>query len=159
MTATVEAIFIASEAGAPMRRVERVHAKRGFGLEGDRYCLDGKEKEGEHCQVTLVGARALREAEESFDVNLSNGEHRRNLVIRGIDLEALNGKRFKLGEAVLEYTGQRPPCGYLESLTEPGMAKALVGKGGICVQVLTSGWIEEEAALELLPSALGEGAA
>ena len=158
MTANVEAIFIAPEAGAPMRRVERVHAKRGFGLEGDRYCLDGKEKEGEHCQVTLVGAHALREAEESFDVNLSNGEHRRNLVIRGIDLEALNGKRFKLGEAVFEYTGQRPPCGYLESLTEPGMAKALVGKGGICVQVLTSGWIEEEAALELLPSALVEGA-
>ncbi|HUV12982.1 MAG TPA: MOSC domain-containing protein, partial [Acidobacteriota bacterium] len=83
MTANVEAIFIAPEAGEPMRRVGRVRAKKGFGLEGDRYCLDGKEKEGEHCQVTLVGAGGLREAEESFDVNLSNGEHRRNLVISG----------------------------------------------------------------------------
>ena len=138
--------------------ISRLRAKKGFGLEGDRYCLDGREKGGEHCQVTLVGAGGLREAEESFDVNLSNGEHRRNLVISGIDLEALNGKTFKLGEAVLEYTGQRPPCGYLESLTEPGMAKALVGKGGICVKVLTSGWIEEGAAIEFLPPAFLEGA-
>ena len=145
------------EKGKPMNRVGRVRAIKDAGLEGDRYCFEDRDGE-EHRQVTLVAEADLREAEDACGVSLSNGEHRRNLVITGIDLEELEGKRFQLGEAVLEYTGQRPPCGYLEALTEPGMAKALAGKGGICVRVLTSGWIDEGSAIELLSTTSNQGA-
>jgi MOSC domain-containing protein YiiM len=149
MNASIKAIFTSPEKGKPMNRVGRVRAIKDAGLEGDRYCFEDRDGD-EHCQVTLVAEADLREAEDACGVSLSNGEHRRNLVITGIDLEELEGKRFQLGDAVMEYTGQRPPCGYLEALTEPGMANALVGKGGISVRVLTSGWIDEGSAFELL---------
>jgi len=150
MIPNVEAIFIAPERGEPVIRVRRVRALEGAGLEGDRYCDSNKARDRDHCQVTLIGADGLKETEQSAGVSLSSGEHRRNLVISGIDLEELNGRRFRIGEATMEHTGERPPCGYLESLTEPGMAKALSGKGGICARVVTTGWIREGATIELL---------
>lgn len=157
MNASIKAIFTSPEKGKPVNRVRRVRAIRGAGLEGDRYCFEDKGGEA-HCQVTLVAEADLKEAEDVCKVSLSKGEHRRNLVITGIDLEQLAGKSFRIGEAVMEYTGQRPPCGYLESLTEPGMANALTGKGGICVRVLTSGWIDEGSGIEVLSPTSTKGA-
>ena len=157
MNATVKAMFTSPEKGKPMNRVGRARAIKDAGIEGDRYCYEDKGG-GEHCQVTLVAEVDLREAENACDVSLSNGEHRRNLVISGASLEEFEAKKFRIGEAVLEYTGQRPPCGYLEALTEPGMANALVGKGGICARVLTSGWIDEGSAIELLSTTSNQGA-
>ena len=59
----------------------------------------------------------------------------------GIQLDSLLGKRFQVGTAILEYDRPRPPCGYIEKLTEPGMTRALVGRGGICARVVGSGVI------------------
>ena len=126
-----------------MRRVESIEAVEGRGLEGDRYMTRTGYWTGvDECQVTLISAEDLEEIARDTDVHVANGQHRRNIITRGIDLYDLAGKRFTVGEAVLEFDRPRPPCRYIQSLTEPGMTKALGrSRGGICARVVTSGAI------------------
>ena len=51
------------------------------------------------------------------------------------------GRRFRFGEACFAYARPRPPCLYLQPVTEPGMAWALVGRGGIGARCFKSGTI------------------
>ena len=138
----VEGIFIAPAAGQPMKEMEAVEAAADWGLVGDRYCEDrGYWRATDGCQVTLIESEDLDAIQRKTTIQLRNGEHRRNLVIRNVRLKQLARRRFKVGEAVLEYDKPRPPCGYIESLTEPGMTKALAGRGGICARVVRAGLI------------------
>jgi MOSC domain-containing protein YiiM len=64
-------------------------------------------------------------------------------------LKALSGKRFRIGETVLEYDRPRPPCRHVQDLTEPGMTRALKGRGGICARVVKAGRIRARDAIEI----------
>lgn len=138
--ATVEAVFIAARGSEPMKRVQEVRAVPG-GLEGDRYLMrTGYWTSVDECEVTMIEAEALDEISDS--VAVGNGEHRRNIVTRGVSLRELAGKQFRIGEALLAFERPRPPCRYIESLTEPGMTRALAARrGGICVRVVEEGVI------------------
>jgi MOSC domain-containing protein YiiM len=82
---------------------------------------------------------------------VAHGEHRRNLVTRGVDLRGLAGWRFRVGEAVFHYDRPRPPCRYIEGLTQPGMTRALAARrGGICARVVESGLIRVGDTIELI---------
>jgi MOSC domain-containing protein YiiM len=84
-------------------------------------------------------------------VGVKNGEHRRNVVTRGIDLKTLRrGERFRVGEVGFEYRGPRSVCKYIERLTEPGMAQALKGRGGICARVIENGTVRVGDEIEVL---------
>ena len=139
----VEAIFVTGSGSSPMQRVDEVLAVAGAGLSGDRYA----EKTGywtgvDECQVTLIEAEALDAIAASTDVRVTEGQHRRNVVVRGVELRALAGATFTIGEARFSYDRPRPPCRYIESITQPGMTRALAARrGGICVQVVESGVI------------------
>ena len=137
---TLVAIFIADDAGGAMRRVQEVEAVAGVGLAGDRYAMGrGHWKRTDACQVTLVTEEDLRQAERRGGLSFADGQHRRNLVVRGIPLDAFRRRRVRIGEALLAFHRLRPPCGYLERLGEPGTAKAL-GKGaGIGLSVVEGG--------------------
>lgn len=143
---TVEAIYIAPQGGAPMQRVESVRVIAGEGLAGDRYQLASgywARTGPDVCQVTLIRAEDLDEIERSTGMRVQNGEHRRNLVIRGIDLAASAHKRLRIGTAELSYERPRPPCRYLESMTQPGMRSALRSRAGICARIMRSGVIRQ----------------
>lgn len=142
MQGVVKEIYITPKGGAAMQQVEQVEAVADCGLRGDRYC----ERRGywtnvDECQVTLIEAEDLDTIEATTGVHVSQGEHRRNLITRNVRLASLRGKQFQIGEAVLEYDRPRPPCSYVETLTEPGMTRALIGRGGICARVVKSGLI------------------
>ena len=140
MQATIEAIFIAPMGGEAMQPVTEVTALARCGLEGDRYCRrTGYWTNVDECEATFIQSEHLDEIARAAGINTRNGEHRRNIVTRGIQLESLRGRRFQIGEAVLEYDRPRPPCSYIEGLTEPGMTRALMGRGGICARVVRSG--------------------
>jgi MOSC domain-containing protein YiiM len=140
MTGTVEAVFIAGKGGDPMQQLEEVEAVVDRGLRGDRYMeRTGYWTDVDECQVTLIQGETLDRISE---VTVDSGEHRRNIVTRGIDLMKLVGKRFQVGEAELIFDRPRPPCGYIQTITQRGMTKALGGfNGGICARVLTGGMI------------------
>jgi MOSC domain-containing protein YiiM len=96
------------------------------GLRGDRYERGAgtfSNPEGRGYDLTLVEAEALEEL-SAKGVELAPAEARRNLVVRGIALDDLIGRRFGVGE--VECLGQRrcEPCSHLERLTRPGCCAA-----------------------------------
>ena len=144
---TVEAIVVAPEAEAKLVMVQAAHVHAGRGLEGDRYFKRRgtfSNAHGRGHDLTLIEAEVLDEL--SFPGGrLGPEEARRNVVTRGIDLKALVGKRFRIGD--VECFGQRlcEPCAHLERLTaaagKPGALRALIHKGGLRADVLTDGEI------------------
>jgi len=131
----VELIATAPAPEAPMRTHQRATAVAGRGLEGDRYA-DGtgtfSNASGRGHDLTLVEAEALPDG-------LAPAEARRNVVVRGIALDDLIGRRFRVGE--VECLGQRrcEPCAHLERLTHPGVLRALAHRGGLRADVLAGG--------------------
>ena len=143
----VEAIAIAPSAEAPMVHVDRATARAGRGLQGDRY-FDGRgtfsNAHGRGNDLTLIEAEVL-DALELPVGRLAPEEARRNIVTRGIDLNALVGKPFRIG--ALQCLAQRlcEPCAHLERLTaeagKPGTLRALIHKGGLRADVVSDGEI------------------
>jgi MOSC domain-containing protein YiiM len=118
--------------------VERATVVAGRGLEGDRY-FAGK---GSFSHWAGTGrALTLVEAEALDDVGLDWAAARRNVVTRGVGLNDLVGRRFRVGD--VECVGRRlcEPCRHLERLTEDGMLRALAGRGGLRADVLSGGEI------------------
>ena len=134
-----------------MQSVEQIEAVEGSGLRGDRYPEGtGHWVPVDVCQVTLIEGEELARIQSATGVKVLNGEHRRNLVTRGVRLEELLGRRFQVGETVFEYDRPRPPCRYIASITEWGMTNALGGSAGICARVVRAGVIRREDALTVL---------
>ena len=148
----VQAIFIATQGGQAMQRVETANALEGCGLEGDRYCTRRGYWTGvDECQVTLIEGEVLASVQAERGVHLDAGQHRRNIVTSGLPLADLTAARFRIGDAVFAYDRPRPPCRYVESITEPGMTRALgARRGGICVRVVQSGRVAIGNAIEVL---------
>lgn len=150
----VEAIFIAPAGGRPMVRLDEVHAEPG-GLAGDRYATRRGYWTGvDECEVTFIEGEVLDEVPERYGVAVAEGQHRRNIVTRGVDLTSLAGSTFRVGGAMLAYDRPRPPCRYVESITEPGMTRALgARRGGICARVVEAGLIRVGDAIEVVSTA------
>jgi hypothetical protein len=149
---TVELIALAAEAEGPMKAVSAAEAIEGRGLLGDRYERGAgtfSDPRGGGYDLTLVEAEALEEL-FSKGVELSPIEARRNIVVRGIALDDLIGRRFRVGE--VECYGQRrcEPCSHLERLTRPGVLRGLVHRGGLRADVLSSGRIRTGDSVEAL---------
>lgn len=144
-TGTLETIFVAPTAGAPMHSVQTVRAEPGRGLEGDRYWKgEGafSRWSGPRREVTLISAEALADAELAFDVALSDGEHRRNLVVRGVPLTDLVKQVFEIGEVRLRGVRICAPCKYLVRVSgQAAIFDALVRRGGLRAEVLVEGAI------------------
>ena len=150
---TVELVALAAEAEGPMREVSSAEAVEGRGLRGDRYERGAgtfSNPGGRGYDLTLVEAEALEELADK-GVELAPAEARRNLVVRGIALDDLIGRRFKVGE--VESLGQRrcEPCSHLERITQPGVLRGLVHRGGLRADVLSDGEIRVGDRVEALP--------
>ena len=127
----VEAIHIGpSDALAP---VDFVRAVAGCGLEGDRHFrADGQRPGG---ALTLIEAEALEE------VGLAGAQSRRQIVVRGVRLNDLVGKRFTVGSVECLGVELCEPCLHLQKLTRPGIHDELAHRGGLNADILTNGTI------------------
>lgn len=141
----VVSIHVASGAGQPMREEREVEAIAGEGLAGDRYLGGGGkfgDKVGPGRQVTLVETEAIEALEREYGVKLAPGESRRNILTRGVPLNHLVGRTFRVGEATLEGMKLCEPCGYLAKLTEkPDIKPGLTHRGGLRARIVTGGRI------------------
>jgi MOSC domain-containing protein YiiM len=118
-----------------MIAVSCVEAKPGKGLTGDRYSSRNGVRE-----VTLIQREHLDAiAGERHLSTLDPGILRRNLVISGIDLNALMYQRFRIGAVVLEGTGPCDPCHKMNLALGPGGETAMQGRSGITARVLQGG--------------------
>jgi MOSC domain-containing protein YiiM len=139
----VEAIAIAPEAEAGMRRVETATALAGHGLEGDRYAAgEGtfSRRGGSGRDLTLIEAEAVASL-AGEGAGIDPVDARRNLVVSGIDLDALIGRRFRVGDVLCRGARRCEPCVHLQRLTRPGVLRGLVHRGGLRADVLEGGEI------------------
>lgn len=144
MDGRVEGIYLAAVATEPLHFVPQAKAVPGRGLEGDRYfegvgTYTGYDETGE--ALTLIEAEAIEALPSEDGIVLSPEQTRRNVVTRGISLNDLVGKRFRIGPVECRGVRLCEPCAHLEGLTQPGVLEALVHRGGLNADILTEGEI------------------
>jgi MOSC domain-containing protein YiiM len=141
---SVVSIHIAAAAAAPTKEVTEVHAVVGKGLEGDRY-FSGTgtySKPGaSSAKVTLIEIEALEALKRDYGIELKPEESRRNIVTSGVALNHLVGREFKIGAVTLRGTHLCEPCAHLQKLTQQGIIRGLVHRGGINAEILIDGVI------------------
>lgn len=145
-TGVVELLAVAPDAEAPMRLVDSARALAGRGLEGDRYANGGgtfspRAASRPGYDLTLISAEVV-EGLTSRDARLNFASTRRNVLTRGIDVNALVGRDFTIGD--VRCRGQRlgEPCAHLERLHGPGLLRPLIHRGGLRADILNNGSIQ-----------------
>ena len=138
-TGRVEAIYLTEEAAQPLRPVDEVKAVVGLGLEGDRYfhkrgTFSHKPMPGR--DVTLIEAEAIEAAQRDYGLDVGPADARRNVVTRGVPLNHLVGRRFKVGDATLVGIRLCEPCKHISKLVSPDFMKALKHRGGLRAEIL-----------------------
>ena len=135
----VNGVCLALTEGGLAREVSEAVATAGAGLEGDRYCTFGASAE---TQLTLIQIEAVNEFNEAFSADLPATAFRRNVITEGVDLNALEGRIFMVGEVQLRGVELCEPCAYLQNLLNiPGLVKQLTHKGGLRCEILGGGVI------------------
>ena len=136
--AEVMSIHLAAARSEPVYEVESVEAVAGAGLRGDRHFKPGSAPDK---HLTLIESEELEQLASEHGIQLGPGESRRQLTTRGIRLNPLVGKRFRVGEVECRGIELCEPCAHLESLTHPGIMRAFVHKAGLNAEIITGGEI------------------
>ncbi len=146
----VLAIYIAPSAAAPLISAVSVEAIPGRGLVGDRYYNGTGTWSGwpDH-EITLIEWEAIEEIRREYGIDLSPGDARRNVVTRGVPLMELVGRRFRVGSLPILGVRSCDPCRHIESLTQPGVLKALTGRGGLRGRILERGILRVGSCVEV----------
>jgi MOSC domain-containing protein YiiM len=135
----VEGIYIAAEHGELPEPVESVRALTGRGLEGNRYFFEGDAPSG--TALTLIAAEAVEAMQREHGISIEVREARRNVVTRGIDVNGLVGRRFRVGDVECLGIELCEPCTELQAMTKPGIIKGLAHRGGLNADILSDGAI------------------
>ncbi len=142
----VVGIYVTASRTDPMQSVPAANAIERRGLEGDRYAAGAgtftpRSDRLRGYDITLIESEVLDRVTLEDGSRLAPQESRRNLVTRGIDLNALVAREFRIGS--VRAFGQRlcEPCVHLQRLTHPGVVAALVHTGGLRADLLSSGEI------------------
>jgi MOSC domain-containing protein YiiM len=143
-------IHIAERGSAPMQALAEARLIAGVGIEGDRYATGQgtySPKPQRERQVTLIEVETLEALARDHDLALEPHEHRRNLTVRGVPLNHLVGRRFRVGEALLEGIRLNVPCQYLDDLLGRRLFKPLTNRSGLNCIILEGAVIKPGAAV------------
>lgn len=142
-------IGLSPESRGEICAVSEVQVEIGTGLVGDHH---SQSKPGGKRQVTLIQQEHLPVVSQLVGLPAVQPEQlRRNLLISGINLASLRKQRFRIGEVILEGTGDCAPCSRMEEILGPGGYQAMRGHGGITARVLQAGTIHVGAEVQHLP--------
>ncbi|MFS2074017.1 molybdenum cofactor biosysynthesis protein, partial [Curtobacterium sp. CT11-133] len=116
--------------GEPDDLRERVELRAGLGIVGDRYFASRAHV---HASVTVIGLEGLDAVAAELGAAVDPVATRRNVFLRGVDVEALRGQPFALdsGQGVVRFRGYRPanPCAWMDHEVAPGAFRAMRGRG------------------------------
>jgi MOSC domain-containing protein YiiM len=132
---SVEAIFVAAKRGELPHAGESVQAVAGKGLAGNRYFDTGRPYQ----ELTLIEAEQLERALAEDGLEIDAAATGRNILTRGIDLNALVGKRFRVGAVECRGVQLCEPCTTMQARTAPGAIKALAHRAGLNAEILVGG--------------------
>lgn len=127
----------------PMIAQQTAQLIEGVGVEGDRYALGtGKYSAFPDIrEVTLIEIETLIALKRDHDIDLAPEEHRRNLTTENTPLNHLVGKRFWVGETLLEGGRLNTPCRYLDLVTGKSVNDILVHRSGLNCYIVKGGQI------------------
>ena len=158
-------MYIARRKDAAVEAVQQAHLLPGQGIEGDRYCrarqeeLFGTGAEGNSRasplpqvpqDITLISADELDEWNEACGLQIPYGEFRRNVITRDIDLNALVGRRFRIGTAECIGIELCEPCSKLARMVSRQVLPALVHRAGLRAALLSEGSVVPGDTLQVI---------
>lgn len=135
-----------------MVALEEVEAIAGVGLAGDRYANRAgrySRNPGDGRHVTLIEEEVLAGL-AARGIRLPPGATRRNLTTSGMGLNALVGRRFRIGDVECAGTRLCEPCAYLQGLVGQPVLEPLVHRGGVRAEILAGGRIRVGDAITVL---------
>lgn len=144
-------IHIAPEASAPMQELAEAQLTPGIGIAGDRYATGlGSYSKKPHIdrQVTLIESEVLEALARDRNIELTPTEHRRNLTTRGVPLNHLVGRYFRIGDCILYGGRLNVPCLYLENLLDKKVFKPLLNRSGLNCRIIVGGAIARQQRIE-----------
>jgi MOSC domain-containing protein YiiM len=151
---SVLSIQIAPNGTDKLMNIQQVNAIEGMGLEGDRYYNRSgtySNKHDESREATFIESEALDALAKDYNIDLDGTESRRNISTRGIALNHLVGKEFKVGKAFFRGIRLCEPCTHLENISGKRARKGLIHRGGLRAQIVKSGLIRVGDEIEVLP--------
>jgi MOSC domain-containing protein YiiM len=146
-TGLVRFLHVTPRAFLPMREMPALHLIAGKGIKGDRYMIGREEgfyshKPEEGRQVTLFELETLLALKRDANIDLGPQEHRRNVTVEGVPLNHLVGRRFWLGETLLEATRLSIPCRHIEEITGKAVFDPLINRSGLNCKILEGGIVK-----------------
>jgi MOSC domain-containing protein YiiM len=151
---TLEWIHLADREGGPVRAVESVEAIAGVGLVGDRHAVRPEDRDphdNDVQDVTLVEAEQLEWLADETGIRLEPGATRRNLTTRGVRLNDLVGRRFRIGTVRIQGVELCEPCAHLQAMVGRPILRPLVHRAGLRARLLDSGEIRVGDPIEVEP--------
>ncbi|GBD48851.1 MOSC domain-containing protein [Methylopila sp. Yamaguchi] len=151
-------IHVAPEASFEMEELAEAECVAGRGIVGDRY-YEGTgtySPKPDTREVTLIEQEALDALARNDPplqggaIALAPGDHRRNLTVRGVPLNHLVGRRFRVGDVILRGGRLNFPCKYLEELLGLPVYLPLYNRSGLNCGIERGGVIRPGDAIELL---------
>ena len=141
----VAQILISPSPMSAMQQTQEVRAIPGKGLVGDRY-FSGDGTFSPHPQkpdyeITFIESEKIEAFARDSGLAFTSAHARRNIVTEGVDLNALAGREFLVGEVRIRGIRLCEPCNYLAKASFPETLKGLVNKGGLRAQILSEGVI------------------
>lgn len=137
----VVSIHISPTHGGALRLVDAVRAVPGKGLVGDRHFNPDGHGEGEARDITLIETEQLENYRNTHRAEMTPAQSRRNIATRGVRLNDLVDKTFRVGEVEVHGVELCEPCGHLARLTHPTAVEGLVHRAGLRARILTEGQI------------------
>ena len=130
-------IAVRPAVGADLQELDAVSIRLESGVDGD-YRRGGGAR-----QVTVLAKEAWQAACREVDAALPWTARRANLLVAGLSLEASIGKRLRVGQVLLEITGETRPCEVME-VAHAGLREALEPgwRGGVTCRVLAHGTVQ-----------------
>jgi MOSC domain-containing protein YiiM len=129
----------ANTGAAPLQSLNEMTLLPGQGIEGDRYALETgtySHLPEPGRQITLFEIETLEALSRDHRIDLGPQEHRRNVTTRGVPVNHLVGRRFAIGETVLEGTRLSTPCKHIEDVTGKVISRWLIHRCGLnCIIV------------------------
>jgi MOSC domain-containing protein YiiM len=152
MQGIVADLYLCPSAGGEMQHQDEVEV-HADGVVGDRYAAKSgswSARSGQGRALTLIEEEAIAAVRRDYGIDLAPGATRRNVVTRGVALNHLVGRTFRVGEVEVVGVRLAEPCSHLESLTTKGLRRAFVHRGGLRGEVVSGGWVRVGDPVRLL---------
>lgn len=140
----IKAIFVARENKGQQFQVDFADLVQGKGIVGDRNFAKSKWP-GQN--ITLIEIEEIENYNEKFSQSIGLSDARRNIVTKGVRLNELVGKEFRVGEVVLKGVELCEPCAIFgkmlenEVMNKNDVVKAFLHKAGLRADVVSGGRI------------------